>query len=339
MKKTYYLFNPGTLERKDNTLKFTPFEEDGSGEMLKSGQPRYLPVEDIMEFYVFGSLRANSSLYNFLGQKGIAVHFFDYYENYTGSFMPRDSLLSGRMILAQTSAYQNKKKRIELARKFVEGASFNMTKNLRYYNTRGKDLDGLIEKIEEYTSQLPYLNAVDAIMGIEGNVRQIYYKGFDLILNDFSMDGRSKMPPRNEVNALISFGNMMCYSQCLRAIHQTQLNPTISYLHTPGERRYSLSMDISEIFKPILVDRVIFRLLNKRELQEKHFDNKLNRCLLNPTGKKIFVKAFDERLSETIQHRSLKRKVSYKHLVKLECYKLSKHLLGMEEYKPFKMWW
>ncbi len=339
MKKTYYLFNPGTLERKDNTLKFTPFEEDGNGEMLKSGQPRYLPVEDIMEFYVFGSLRANSSLYNFLGQKGIAVHFFDYYENYTGSFMPRDSLLSGRMILAQTSAYQNKKKRIELARKFVEGASFNMTKNLRYYNTRGKDLDGLIEKIEEYTSQLPYLNAVDALMGIEGNVRQIYYKGFDLILNDFSMDGRSKMPPRNEVNALISFGNMMCYSQCLRAIHQTQLNPTISYLHTPGERRYSLSMDVSEIFKPILVDRVIFRLLNKRELQEKHFDNKLNRCLLNPTGKKIFVKAFDERLSETIQHRSLRRKVSYKHLVKLECYKLSKHLLGMEEYKPFKMWW
>lgn len=339
MKKTYYLFNPGTLERKDNTLKFTPFEEDGNGEMLKSGQPRYLPVEDIMEFYVFGSLRANSSLYNFLGQKGIAVHFFDYYENYTGSFMPRDSLLSGRMILAQTSAYQNKKKRIELARKFVEGASFNMTKNLRYYNTRGKDLDGLIEKIEEYTSQLPYLNAVDALMGIEGNVRQIYYKGFDLILNDFSMDGRSKMPPRNEVNALISFGNMMCYSQCLRAIHQTQLNPTISYLHTPGERRYSLSMDISEIFKPILVDRVIFRLLNKRELREKHFDNKLNRCLLNPTGKKIFVKAFDERLSETIQHRSLRRKVSYKHLVKLECYKLSKHLLGMEEYKPFKMWW
>ena len=67
MKKTYYLFNPGTLERKDNTLKFTPFEEDGNGEMLKSGQPRYLPVEDIMEFYVFGSLRANSSLYNFLG--------------------------------------------------------------------------------------------------------------------------------------------------------------------------------------------------------------------------------------------------------------------------------
>ncbi len=338
MKKTYYLFNPGTLQRKDNTLRFTPMEEDGNGNQ-REGQPRYLPVEDIAEFYAFGALNANSSLYNFLGQNGIAVHFFDYYENYTGSFMPRDGLLSGKMLLAQTSAHQNKKKRIELARKFVEGGAFNMLKNLRYYNTRGKDLDALIEKIEQYELQLPYATSVEELMGLEGNIRQIYYEGFDLIINDFEMGARTKQPPRNEVNALISFGNMMCYSQCLRAIHQTQLNPTISYLHSPGERRYSLSLDISEIFKPILVDRVIFKLLNKRELQERHFESKLNRCLLNPSGKKIFVKAFDDRLNETIQHRSLKRKVSYKHLIKLECYKLSKHLLGMEEYKPFKMWW
>ena len=338
MKKTYYLFNPGTLQRKDNTLRFTPMEEDGNGNQ-QEGQPRYLPVEDIAEFYAFGALNANSSLYNFLGQNGIAVHFFDYYENYTGSFMPRDGLLSGKMLLAQTSAHQNKKKRIELARKFVEGGAFNMLKNLRYYNTRGKDLDALIEKIEQYELQLPFATSVEELMGLEGNIRQIYYEGFDLIINDFEMGTRTKQPPQNEVNALISFGNMMCYSQCLRAIHQTQLNPTISYLHSPGERRYSLSLDISEIFKPILVDRVIFKLLNRRELQERHFESKLNRCLLNPSGKKIFVKAFDDRLNETIQHRSLKRKVSYKHLIKLECYKLSKQLLGMEEYKPFKMWW
>ena len=101
MKKTYYLFNPGTLQRKDNTLMFTPFVEDGNG-IECSGPPRYLPVEDIAEFYAFGSLNANSAVYNFLGKKSISVHFFDYYENYTGSFMPRESLLSGKMILAQT---------------------------------------------------------------------------------------------------------------------------------------------------------------------------------------------------------------------------------------------
>ncbi len=339
MKKTYYLFNPGTLERKDNTLKFTPYEEEVDGELRQAGQTRYLPVEDIAEFYVFGSLHASSSLFNFLGQQDISVHFFDYYENYTGSFMPKDGLLSGRMLLAQTAAYQDSEMRLSIAKKFIEGAAFNMVKNLRYYNNRGKDTQPVIALIEGYAELLSEVRSVPELMGIEGNIRQAYYEAFDLILNEFQMEGRSKQPPQNEVNALISFGNMMCYSQCLRAIHQTQLNPTISYLHTPGERRYSLSLDITEIFKPLLVDRVIFKLLNKKELQEKHFDKKMNRCVLNQAGKKIYVKAFDDRLNETIKHRTLNRSVSYKHLMKLECYKLAKHLLGMEEYKPFKMWW
>ena len=339
MKKTYYLFNPGVLERKDNTLKFTPYETDENGEELRPGQPRYLPIEDISEFYVFGSLRANSALYNFLGQKDIAVHFFDYYENYTGSFMPRDSLLSGRMLLAQTSFYQNKKKRLQIARRFIDGAAYNMVKNLQYYNRRGRDMDPIMESIKSLSAKIYETESVPELMGVEGNIRQTYYDAFDLILNDFNMEGRSKQPPQNEINALISFGNMMCYSQCLRAIHQTQLNPTISYLHTPGERRYSLALDIAEIFKPIIVDRIIFKVLIKKEIQEKHFDKQLNKCYLSESGKKVFAKAFEERLEETIQHRSLKRNVSYRHLIKLECYKLAKHLLEIEEYKPFKMYW
>jgi CRISPR-associated protein Cas1 len=339
MKQTYYLFNPGTLQRRDNTLKFTPIEEDENGEKVREGQPRYLPVENISDLYVFGSLTANSALYNFLGKCDIAVHFFDYYENYSGSFMPKDFLLSGKMILAQVDHHQRKEKRMVIARKFIEGAAYNMVKNLSYYNRRGKDMEEMIQLIENHAEQIGETKAVDELMGIEGNIRQVYYDAFDLILNDFEMGGRSKQPPRNEVNALISFGNMVCYSLCLRAIHQTQLNPTVSYLHSPGDRRYSLALDISEIFKPIIVDRTIFKVLNRREIQEKHFDKKLNRCVLNPNGKKIFVQALEDRMQETIKHRRLNRNVSYKHLVKLECYKLSKHVLGMEEYKPFKMYW
>ena len=338
MKKTYYLFNPGMLERKDNTLKFTPVVQNESGNE-SMGQPRYLPVENVSELYVFGSLNANSSLYNFLGKNDIAVHFFDYYENYSGSFMPKDFLLSGKMLLAQTSFFQKKKKRIFIAQQYIEGAAHNMIKNLKYYNNRGKSLDEIIETIEKHSENISKTTKTDELMGLEGNIRMTYYKAFDDIINDFEMGNRTKQPPSNEINALVSFGNMMCYSQCLRAIHQTQLNPTISYLHSPGERRFSLALDIAEIFKPLLVDRVIFKVLNKKEIQEKHFDKKLNSCLLNDNGKKIFVQAFEDRLTETIQHRSLKKNVSYKHLIKLECYKLSKHLLEIEEYKPFKMWW
>lgn len=338
MKKTYYLFNPGEMERKDNTLKFTPYSVDDDGHEI-AGHPRYLPVEDISEFYCFGSLKASSSLFNFLGQKDISVHFFDYYENYTGSFMPRDGLLSGRMLLAQTAAYQSKKRRVDIARKFIEAAAYNMVRNLMYYNRRGKDMEEQIKVMNGLAEKLPNCTTVEEVMGIEGLIRKTYYEAFNLIINDFEMGDRTKQPPQNEVNALISFGNMMCYSQCLRAIHQTQLNPTISYLHTPGERRYSLCLDVSEIFKPIIVDRVIFRVLNRKEIQAKHFDHKLNKCLLNEQGKKIFVKAIEDKLEETFQHKSLGRKVSFRHLIKLECYKLAKDLLGIEEYKPFKMYW
>lgn len=183
------------------------------------------------------------------------------------------------------------------------------------------------------------VDSIFELMGIEGNIRQVYYEAFDVIINDFEMGNRTKQPPSNEVNALISFGNMVCYTLCLDQIYHTQLNPTISFLHEPGERRYSLALDLAEIFKPILVDRLIFSLLNKKQIQAKDFDKKLNSCLLKESGKKIFMKAWEEKLRETIKHRTLNKSVSYKYLVRLECYKLVKHLLQIDVYKPFKIWW
>lgn len=334
MKKTYYLFNPGRLSRKDNTLKFTPVDEKGV-----EGQPKFIPVEGVSELYIFGSLDANSALYNFLGKENVTVHFFDYYEHYTGSFYPKDYLLAGKMLVQQVLHYQNHARRLEIARKFVEGAAFNMLKNLRYYEKRERDLEMHIVTIQQYAAEVNGTDTVEELMGLEGNIRQVYYTAYESIVRDFTMEGRSKRPPANEVNTLISYGNMMCYSLCLSQLYHTQLNPTISFLHEPGTRRYSLALDLAEIFKPILVDRTIFRVLNKREVQAGDFAIELNRCVLKESGKKAFVRAWEERLNETIRHRTLKKHVSYKHLVKLECYKLSKHILGMEEYRPFKIWW
>jgi len=334
MQKTYYLFNPGRLSRRENTLKFTPVDEEG-----KEQKPRYLPVEGVSELYVFGELDANAALYNFLGKNQISVHFFDYYENYTGSFMPRDYLLSGKLLINQVKAHLDRKKRITIAQKLIEGASFNMLKNLKYYRNRGKDTGSFIDVIEQFSLQIENTKEIPELMGLEGNIRMNYYESFNSILSDFGMPGRSKQPPLNEINALISFGNMICYSQCLRAIHQTQLNPVVSFLHAPGERRYSLALDIAEIFKPIIVDRTIFKVLNKREIKADDFESKLNYILLKEKGKKTFITAIEERLNETIKHRTLNRQVSYKYLIRLECYKLIKCIMDIEDYKPFKMWW
>ncbi len=334
MKKSYYLFNPGRLSRKDNTLCFTPVDEQGN-----EGQARHIPIESVDNLYCFGSLDANSALYNFMGKHQVAVHFFDYYEHYTGSFMPKEYLLAGKMQVAQTRHYLSDKKRLVIAQTLINGAAFNMSRNLKYYQSRGKEVSEALARMEEYTQQIALCNRVDELMGIEGNIRQAYYSTFGTIINDFEMGNRSKQPPQNEVNALISFGNMMCYTVCIDQIYHTQLNPTISFLHEPGVRRFSLALDLAEIFKPILVDRTIFSVLNKKQIQANDFRNDTNRCVLKDSARKTFTQAFEDRLKETFKHRSLGRNVSYKHLVKLECYKLSKHILGIENYKPFKMMW
>lgn len=334
MKKSYYLFNPGRMSRKDNTLKFVGVNDEGNDLPAK-----YIPVEAIDNLYAFGSLDANSALFNFLGKQHASVHFFDYYEHYTGSFLSKEYLLSGKVLVAQTNAYSTTRSRMVIAQKLIEGAAFNMLKNLKYYNNREKDTTIQIEQIQKLAESISTCTDVQMLMGIEGNIRQTYYQAFDLIINDFEMGNRTKQPPSNEVNAMISFVNMMCYTLCLDMIYHTQLNPTISFLHEPGYRRFSLALDLSEIFKPILVDRLIFSLLNKKIIRASDFDIQVNCCLLKDSGRKKVVKAWDEKINETIKHRSLGRSVSYKHLIKLECYKLVKHILKMEEYKPFKAWW
>ena len=141
------------------------------------------------------------------------------------------------------------------------------------------------------------------------------------------------------INSLISFGNSMMYSTVLSELYNTQLNPTISYLHEPSERRLSLALDLSEIFKPFLVDRIIFYLVNKKMITKKDFNQDLNCCLLNDKGRATFIKEYNKRLETTIKHKDLGRKVSYQRLIRLEAYKLKKHILGMKNYDPFVMWW
>jgi CRISPR-associated protein Cas1 len=239
------------------------------------------------------------------------------------------------VVVKQAEHYLDPVKRMNIAREIVRASSWNIRKNLSYYG-----MDETAGQIMEWEERISKTETPSQLMNVEGNIRGLYYQSFDGILPDkFSFEKRTRQPPENMVNSLISFANSLVYSNTLSEIYNTQLNPSISYLHEPFERRFSLSLDISEIFKPFIGDRVIFKLLNKGMLAEDHFEKDLNCCLLNDEGKKIFLKHFDQRLNTTIKHRALGRKVSYKRLIRLECYKLIKHVTGMDEYSAFRMWW
>ena len=215
-----------------------------------------------------------------------------------------------------------------------------MVKNLQYYQRNDKEMSEEIGLIKSLISGIGHLEEINNILNFEGRIWETYFKGFNKIIpENFRFETRTRRPPENMANCLISFGNMLLYSTVLTEIYNTQINPTISFLHEPSERRFSLSLDISEVFKPFLVDRTIFKLLNKNMLTENHFVKELNSCLLNEAGRRIFIQEWDERLKTTIKHRSLNRNVSYQRLIRLECYKLIKHFIGVKDYSAFRMWW
>ncbi len=329
-KESYYIFSSGELKRKNNSI--TLYKEN----VLKKD----IPIERIKDIYVFSEVVYNSKLFEFLGSNGINVHMFNYYNYYVGSFYPKENKISGKLLVAQVMHYTDKEKRVKIAKEFIIAASFNILRNLKYYQNRGKELNIFIDEIEKLRIKLNECKTIEEIMGIEGNIRKVYYSSWKIIINqEIDFEKRIKRPPDTMVNVLISFLNSVLYTKTLSIIYQTQINPTISYLHEPGTKRFSLTLDICEVFKPLIVDRTIFSLLNKNIINEKDFVKEDYYLRIKEEGMKKVLKELEEALKRTIMHKKIKRNVSYEHLIKLELYKLIKHLLEEQEYQGFKIWW
>lgn len=333
MRTDYYILQDGILKRQENTVYFENKDEK-----------RALPINKIYSIYAYGNLSFSSGVVSYLSKNGIPIHFFNYYGFYEGSMYPRETLISGDLVIHQAAHYLDGDKRMSLAGKFIEGACGNILKNLGYYSRSQEDLrekmDEYINSIESEILRLPTAPSIPHMMNVEGRIRNIYYSALDEIFpEEYRIVTRTRRPPGNKMNTLISFGNSLMYTTVLSEIYNTQLNPTISYLHEPFERRFSLALDVSEIFKPIIIDRIILKLVNKNMLDDNCFRGEIGDMLLSEKGKKIFLQEYNDKLNTTINHKGLKRNVSYKRLIRLELYKLSKHLIGDEEYKPLIMWW
>lgn len=328
MGSTRYIMSMGELSRKDNSLCFR-----------KDGRNVYIPVENTKEIYCLNEISINSKLLDFLSQNHIVVHFFNYYGGYSGTFYPREQYMSGRLLVKQVKKYETQ--RMTVAKAIVLGIGKNMYEVLyHYYKHDKKEVKSTIDWLHrDFPENVKKAESITELMAYEGEAWQYFYESFRYFLpEDFVMNKRVKRPPDNPLNAMISFGNTLLYTKTISAIYRTHLDQRISFLHEPAERRFSLSLDISEVFKPVIVFRTIFELVNNRRIQvEKHFEKKANYCILNEEGRKIFIEAFENRMETVFQHQKLKRKVSYRTALKLDCYKLIKFILEDQPFSPFSL--
>lgn len=303
MGSTRYIMSSGELSRKDNSLCFR-----------KEGKNIYIPIENTKEIYCLSEISINTKLLDFLARNHVIIHFFNYYEGYSGTFYPPNQYNSGKLILKQAETFQHS--RLTIAKAIVKGIASNMDEVLyHYYKHNKKEVKGTIDWLrKDFLINVEKAKKITELMSVEGEAWMRFYENFKYILpEDFILNKRVKRPPDNPINAMISFGNSLLYTKTISAIYHTHLDQRISFLHEPSEGRFSLSLDISEVFKPIIVYRTIFELINNRRIQvNKHFDKKVNYCLLNEEGRKIFIEAFETRMETIFQHTGLKRKLSYR---------------------------
>ncbi len=320
----------GILSKKDFALRFS------------SDNDKYdIPVYGCDNINVYSDVVFDS---NFLAQAAknrVIVSVFNDRGKKLGSFIPENRLLSPPVTIEQLQAYGDKKQRLYLASRFVLGSIHNLRLNIRYYrkNYRNRLFTESLNAIDALEKLVKKCSDYNELLMLEERVRNAYYHCFDAFIRaeGFSFDKRTRRPPKNEVNAMLSFGYTILYNLLATEIQKTALDVRVGFLHATNKRRESLNLDLAELFKPLIVDRVVFSMINRNMIDaEKHFEHMENGTVyLNSEGKHIFLRTLFDKLDARVTVG--KQSVSYHTIIDREIKKLVNYFRNDEKrYNPFK---
>lgn len=298
-----------------------------------------IPVASTDIINVFSDVIIDSGSVEKLMKNNITINFINKYGECIGTLSPNNSFKDPRLTHIQIMEYYNESSRLELAKEFVLASIHNDIIVIRYYNKHAND-DTFTDILKQLTSLKKSVNkssSYEELLTIEARARKIYYSAFDMIIkrSEFSFEVRTRRPPRNMVNAMISFGNTLLYNYIASEIQKTALDVRVGYLHATSRRKKTLNLDIAEIFKPILVDRLVFSLINKNVITPAHFVFSENGAVfLTAEGKRIFLKYFYLKLNDCIKVNSIG--MTYRKIITEEVYKLIRKFRHNEKYKAYR---
>ena len=320
----------GILSRKDFSLRFSC--ENGKYD---------IPVYGCDSINVYSDVVFDSNFLAYAAKNRITVNMFNERGKKIGAFVPNTRLISPPLTIKQLEYYGDSKKRLYLASRFVLGSVHNLRLNIRYYrkNYHDKIFTDSLSAIDTLEKLVKKCNDYNELLLLEARIRNIYYHCFDSFIRveGFAFDKRTRRPPKNAVNAMLSFGNTVLYNLIATYIEKTALDVRVGFLHATNRRQESLNLDIAELFKPLIVDRVVFSMINKGMIDsEKHFEHQENGTVyLNSEGKHIFLRTFYDKLNTRVTVG--KHTESYYTIMNNEIKKLIMYFRKEDEkYNPFK---
>jgi CRISPR-associated protein Cas1 len=354
---TLYLTEPRSLVKKDGDTLVVRIPENKERETPK--RKVRVPLIKVTQVIVYGDVTLTSPALAALLKQKVDVCFCSYYGRFQGRLAPplgKNSLIR----LEQHRAHGDPARAFTLARAFVRGKLANMRTMLLRANRKQEDvhkraeIDKAAESLQGVLSQVDGLDARDAapppdpshpqadsalgsLLGLEGAGTASYFGVFgNLLKGSWEFERRQRRPPRDPVNALLSFGYVLLMNQVSSAISVVGLDPYVGFLHSSQYGKPALALDVMETFRPLVVDSVVLTLLNNRVLTERDFREELGAWWLTDAGRRTFLAKFEERLDTTIQHPVFDYKATYRRSLELEVRLVAKWLMGeVPEFKPF----
>ena len=325
----YHIVNGGILTKKDFTILFENTDEK-----------KYIPIETIDSINIYSNVIFSSNFFELANKEHFAVNLISNTGNLVGRFIPDSWNRDSHVEKEQLRILNSPKEHLKLAIILQYANIFNIRASLRYYDRR-KD-DGIIDKsIEDITvilNKVKEAKSIDSLFMYEARARQIYFHCFNQVMpaESFEFIKRTRRPPKDAINAMISFGNTLLYTRFANAIYRSALDIRFGIIHNSDKRHESLNLDLADLFKPVLVDRTIFTLVNKNMINEvgDFEETESGGVYLSPKGKRIFLREFQRKLDTEVKYKSDIKK--YSDLINIEVKKLESYFRSGAKYRPFK---
>lgn len=296
------------------------------------------PLVDVSHVVLMGNVQISTQAIRELSSRGLPVAWLS-----TGGWLSGllDGMGHGQVSLrrAQYARAFDEAQALALARRFVAAKIANARTLLR------RNLDslepGVLLELAQLTDRAAAAPSLDVLLGLEGNAARLYFERFGgLLKNDelgtFDFSTRNRRPPKDAVNALLSFCYSMLTKDLAVAARIVGFDPYLGFLHQPRAGRFSLALDLMEEFRPIVADSVVINVINTGVVGKGDFINRGVGVTLNAEGRKKVLRAWERRLGEKITHPLFGYRVSYRRVFEMQCRLLARHLRGeLPEYPPF----
>jgi CRISP-associated protein Cas1 len=339
MLNTLFVMNPEAYVRLDHdSLRV-------DADSIKLAQ---VPIHHLGQVVLFGNATMSAPAMQRCAAEGRMVSMLDY----GGRFKARVvGPMCGNVLLrlAQYQAHCDPERTVEIARAFVAGKTRNMHASISRAARDSKSEADAFElrqcaySMGKLLKSLPLQPSVDNVRGIEGQATALYFELFGMMITvspeAFSFRLRTRRPPRDRVNALLSFLYALLTTDCTAACEGVGLDPQFGYLHALRPGRPALALDLMEEFRPIMADRLALSLINRKQIRVEHFDEREgagDSVLMTEEGRKIVLTAYQKRKQEDVKHPFLKESVPLGLVPHLQARLLARHLRGdLDNYLPF----